>query len=561
MLLPDRSSAGVYSMENDRSQQPQIVTNGYCTLVLPFPRGEENVNTLVTSPEEINRKFGDATGRYAVSVQIAKLLMTKATRLNITRAANNTRKSSVYLTLFDNTCVFRAGMQGGIKDIEDVPFNTRDIGVFASISGYAEADRIWLTVEPDFTDRMGIKSIVKVYEGDNLTPVEQHIVTTFYYRDGNGDQFFIEDVINNQSNLIRFRLNVDNFRLLEDPKFMLINAIAGGKYDPLNPTQPNGQMVGGSDGDIVDIYDPDPIISGRSLSLLLKGWDNYRDWEETEAGILCAGGQEHPVIANKINELAKSRMDCIACSAPPSTVQERDRAVAYRRGTKEFGGAVFSLIDSWSALTSSDVLARDNENSRNFWVPASVCMAYTMLNTDQIASWLAPAGLNRGQLPFALDVRHRYRQSDRDILNDNQINPIAVIKGEGIFVFGADTTQTTRSALNDIGVRRLLAMLHATVRSENLAAVFEPNDDVLKQRMVAGMEAVLEPIKLGRGLDWYEVRCDYSNNTAMDEARGDLIVDIFLDPTRYTKRIHVTAVVPPVGEIQYALELIQKGQL
>lgn len=561
MLIPNHPSPGVYSLENDRSMTQTLVSNGVCTLVLPFPRGEVGVHQTVTSPEEIDAKFGPATGRYARNVMIAKLLMRRANRLNITRVGLNVRLASTILTLYDNTTTFRPGPAGGLANIDDVQFNVRDIGVFASVSGYADANKIFLTVEPDFNDHFGYKSVVKVYLEGNLTPVEQFTVTTFYYRDDAGDQYFIEEVINNQSNYIRFKLNVDNFRLVEDEKFQVINAIAGGPEDPLNPAGVNGQLVGGSDGDEIDIDHSDPIISGRSLSAAVKAWDNYRDWEDTQAGILCAGGLEHPVIANKIDELARSRMDCIACSSFPTSMQSRDQSVAYRRGTKEYGRATFNIIGSWHCLTNSDVSARDNDNARNFWVPASVCMAYCMLTTDQIASWLAPGGLNRGMLDFAIDVRHRFKQPDRDILVDNQINPIAVMKGEGIFVFGADTTMTTKSALNDIGVRRMLAMLHATVRANNLRAVFEPNDDVLKQRQKAGMESVLEPIKVGRGLDWYEVVCNYTNNSKMDEARGDLIIDIYLDPTRYTKRIHITAIVPPVGEIQYALDLIQKGQI
>jgi len=270
---------------------------------------------------------------------------------------------------------------------------------------------------------------------------------------------------------------------------------------------------------------------------------------------------EHPVIANKINALAQGRMDCISVAGIPVLYQARDNAVAYRRGIKAYMGAEFTIIDSWTALANSDVKARDTENARDFYVPASICMAYCMLTTDQIASWLAPGGLNRGGLDFATDVRYRFKQNDRDVLVENQINPIAIFEGEGIYMWGADTTMTTKSALNDIGVRRLLAMLHASARANNLKAVFEPNDDVLKEAQKAGMESILEPIKQGRGLDWYEVVCDYTNNSTQDEARGDLIIDVFLDPTRYTKRIHVTAIVPPVGDIQYAIDLINRGAL
>lgn len=563
MLVTNHPSPGVYSLENDRSNQQTLVTNGYCCLVLPFPKGEVGVNTTVTSADEIDLKFGPgkSSSPYAKNVQFAKLLMRKATRLNITRVGLNVKYAGVYLTTYKNFCTCRPLGDAGLIDPDQIAFTESDIGLFYSVSGYSLANDIYITVEPDVNDAENIRAIVKVYLSGSLTPVEKFSVTTRYYKDGSGNQLFIEDVINNGSTYVRFKLNVNNYKLLEDANYIVLNAVAGGPADPTDPDGIDGQFTGGSDGDVIDIDHSDALIANTSLSAVLSGWDNYRDWEDIQAGILCAGGLEHPVIANKLDELAQNRQDSIAVSGIPALLQARDNSVAYRRGNKSYLGTEFSITGSWSCLTNSDALYRDTDNARDIYVPASICMAYVMLNTDQIAQWLAPGGLNRGQLDFASDVRYRFKQNDRDVLNDNQINPIAVFDGEGIYVWGADTTMTTKSPLNDIGVRRLLAMLHASVRANNLRAVFEPNDDVLKQNQKAGMESILEPIKLGRGLDWYAVQCDYKNNSAEDEARGDLIIDVFLDPTRYTKRIHVTAIVPPVGDIQYALDLISKGSL
>ncbi|WOL24370.1 tail sheath [Yersinia phage fHe-Yen9-02] len=559
MLQPNHPSPGVYSQENDRSNQTTLATNGVCTLVLPFPRGPVGVDTTVTSTDEIDAKFGPATGRYSNSVQIAKLLMRKAIRLNITRVALSVKYAGVFLTMYENFATCRPLGDGGLTDPEIIAFNDRDIGLLYSASPYAGANDLYATFEPDTKDPLGIKAIIKIYHSGNLTPAETWPVTTKYYVDEAGNQFFIEDVINNQSNLVRFKLNEDNYKLLEDPNFVVINAIGGGPADLSDPTAINGQFTGGSDGQVIDINHSDALIANSSLSAVLEGWNNYRDWEDVQAGILCSGGLEHPVIANTIDQLAASRMDCIATSGIPVQYQSRDNAIQYRRGNKEFKGAEFSVISSWTALTNSDVLARDSDNARDFYVPASVCMAYCMLTADQVASWLAPGGLNRGNLDFATNVRHRFKQNDRDMLVENQINPIAVFNGEGIYVWGADTTMTTKSPLNDIGIRRMLAMLHASVRANSLVSVFEPNDDILKERQKTGMVSILQPIKLGRGLDWYDVVCNYTNNTAMDEARGDLIIDVYLDPTRYTKRIHINAIVPPVGDIQYALDLVNKG--
>lgn len=559
MLFPNNPAAGVYSQENDLAQRISLITNGVATLVLPLPRGEVGENMVFTGTDEIDRRVGPSRGPYGRNVQILKILMGNASALNVTRVAVDEKFAGVVLTTFDNFCMFRPIPETGLTDPEEFQLLSADIGLFYSKSAYGDADEIFLTVEPDVNDIMGIKSIVKVYEGRNLVPTETWPVTTHYYKDESGNQFFIEDVINENSNLIGFRLNPTNAKLLEDEKNFVINAIAGGPFDPQDADAPNGQLRGGSDGMPIDIDHADEEIRLRSVQAVVKAWNGYRDWEDVHCGILCDGGLCDPIISNKIDEIAMIRQDCIATTGAPVFYQDRDDCVAYRRGKKLFHDNEFSLNSSWSTFTNSDVRARDLENARDFWVPASVCMTYTMLTSDQVASWLAPAGLNRGGLPFALGVRHRFRQSDRNILDQNQINPIAVFEGEGIFVFGADTLQAVESPLQDIGVRRLLSMLHASVRINSLPSVFEPNDSILRQNQVDSLEGILEPIRLGRGLDWYEVICDERNNPPSVEGNGDVVVDVFLDPTRYTKRIHLNAIVPKVGDIQYALETINRS--
>lgn len=93
-------------------------------------------------------------------------------------------------------------------------------------------------------------------------------------------------------------------------------------------------------------------------------------------------------------------------------------------------------------------------------------------------------------------MRVRYDLPDRDVLIDNHINPIAVFEGHYPFSCGrADTTYAVKSPLNDINVRRLLSMLHAVVRVNNLPAVFEPNDDILRSNQKESLQEILRPIQ------------------------------------------------------------------
>lgn len=554
----EHSSPGVYTAEYDRANQVNVVTGGAVTTCVPLPRGLVGKNMSLYGTADVEKYVGPAVGPYKDFVNYLTLLAGKARVVNVTRVAIGSKIAGAYVCSFNNFCTTRV-MDFDLDQNSVVPFQDKDIMLVYALSDGVWGNDVYFTIEPDLKDVEGVRFILKVYVGDDRTFKERHVCTSFYKVDDEGNQLFVEDVINEQSKYLNVKFNANHYKLVNDAQYQVVNAICGGPYDPNAPTLPSGQLTGGSDGQAIDINHSDAAIRDSSLAAIVSAWDNYRDWERIYTGVLCDFGLADPVIAQTIDALAQRRMDSIAVSNIPVSCQERDRAVEYRRGLRKYNGSFFNIVSSWSALYASDVKVRDVKNARWMWVPASVAAAYSMMTTDQIAQWLAPAGLNRGMLPFAVDVRHTYQLPDRDVLADNQINAIAVFAGEGIVIWGADTTYGVKSPLNDVHVRRLMSMLHAIVRINNLPGVFEPNDDILRSSQKDSLDRILAPIKKGRGLEWYAIVCDETNNPPEVEDNGDLILDVFMDVTRYTKRIHINATVPRVGQIEFALSLIDKS--
>ena len=157
----------------------------------------------------------------------------------------------------------------------------------------------------------------------------------------------------------------------------------------------------------------------------------------------------------------------------------------------------------------------------------------------------------------------------RDQYNDNSINfpihfkhAVAANDALGIYVWNADTTYNRNSPLDDIGVRRLLCVITESARVSLLRYNFKNDSPVLRKSLQTDIEEnILQPAYNGRGLDWYETVIDSRNNTAQTSAAGDLYVDIFLDPTRYTKRIHLNLNIAPTGQLSAVVSLIERGQV
>jgi hypothetical protein len=305
------------------------------------------------------------------------------------------------------------------------------------------------------------------------------------------------------------------------------------------------KLAGGDNGKDIDMGDP------ASVSALMKAWTMFNDWEKVDCNILINAGYSIPAIHIVMDQIARNRQDSIAVLDFPDDSQTAIDAVNYRQNT-------LNLNTSWSAAYIPDLLVRDDDNGRNIYVPPSGHVAARYAFTDRTGTWLAPGGLTRGRLDGVLGVRESYKLGHLNMLAENQINPIRNLSGNGINIMGADTLYAVKSALNDIGIRRLLAMLHGSVRINNLFAVFQPNDSYLRTQQRTSLENILNPVLKAGGLYWFEVVSDERNNTPQTEANGDLIIDVYLDPTRYTKRIHLNAVVPKTGEIQSTVELLDR---
>jgi hypothetical protein len=121
--------------------------------------------------------------------------------------------------------------------------------------------------------------------------------------------------------------------------------------------------------------------------------------------------------------------------------------------------------------------------------PPTHMMVRTILRSDAVSyPWLAPAGTRRGVVDNATAIGYidaqtgefqqlAVGQSVRDILYENNINPITFIPGIGITNFGNKTRQGLTTALDRINVARLVAFLRGRLEEIGKLYLFEPNED------------------------------------------------------------------------------------
>ena len=187
-------------------------------------------------------------------------------------------------------------------------------------------------------------------------------------------------------------------------------------------------------------------------------------------------------------------------------------------------------------------------------------MLRTIALNDQVAyPWFAPAGTRRGGITNASAVGYvdsegefvsiALNEGQRDTLYANAINPITFITGAGLVAFGQKTRARNASSLDRINVARLVVYLRRQLDTLAKPYLFEPNDKITRDEIKQAAESLLLELVGQRALYDFLVVCDESNNTPARIDRGELYLDIAIEPVKSVEFIFIPLRLKNTGEI------------
>jgi Phage tail sheath C-terminal domain len=188
-------------------------------------------------------------------------------------------------------------------------------------------------------------------------------------------------------------------------------------------------------------------------------------------------------------------------------------------------------------------------------------MVRTMLRSDAVSyPWFAPAGTRRGVVDNATTIGYingatgefvqiAVSQGLRDVLYQNNINPITFIPGIGITNFGNKTRQGATTALDRINVARLICFLRGRLEEIGKLYLFEPNDQITRNQITNTVNSLMIDLVAKRALYDYLVVCDLSNNTPARIDRNELWVDVAIEPVKAVEFIYIPLRIKNTGGI------------
>lgn len=265
--------------------------------------------------------------------------------------------------------------------------------------------------------------------------------------------------------------------------------------------------------------------------------------EEFDINLIVTPGPnatDHPAVIQKVVEVAEDRGDTFAIIDPVKQGQTLGDAIG------AIGRA--SLDTNYAACYWPWVKIIDITRNKPVWVPPSAVLPGVLAYNDTVSfEWFAPAGLNRGGIVEAVDVEQKLTFSQRDVLYENKINPLATFPNQGVCVWGQKTLQSKPSALDRINVRRLMISLKKYIASATRYLVFENNTTETRQRFLNIVNPYLERVKSRQGLYAFRVVMDETNNTPDVIDRNQMYGQIFLQPAKSSEFIILDFNILPTG--------------
>jgi hypothetical protein len=285
-------------------------------------------------------------------------------------------------------------------------------------------------------------------------------------------------------------------------------------------------------------------VANNDYDAYLTGINMFDNPEETPLTLFATPGinwYDHIDLVNdaiEVIERTRQGDALYVIDAPDMTSDETAQDIVDKLETVD--------IDSnYSATYAPYIQVYDADSGTNQYIPPTGEVLRVMAYTDKVRfPWFAPAGVNRGLIPSAKQVRKKFSEPERDILYPGRINPIAKFNDIGVDIFGQKTLQIKQSALDRINVRRLLIYAKFLIRRIAKGLIFEPNDDVTINEFIGKVNPILANIQRERGLRSFKVQLS-TDNTPESRDRNELYFDLVLVPTSTLEYVGVTFIVTP----------------
>jgi len=574
-------SPDVYLRESDKTPITRGITSVGAALIGPTVKGAPLVPTVVTSYSEYENRFGARfkSGsnyyEYFTSLAAKEYFNSGGSSLLVVPIVSGSSNFNVFASASIAMTSSAATASFELESLSwgDIANNSGSVLTYGALSQGTTDNVRWEVTDSDISagtftlvvrrgdDNNTQKNILETFANVCLDPQLPNFVSRVigdkkkvYVTDGAGDAYVYESgSFSNASDYVRVK-NVTTYHINSiDNNGNFLSASYSGSMPAVGSGSLHGAFIGGVARTNLSQKMFENSSTGNSSSNNIQGYQasdyvaainllsNKHEYDFNL--VLAPGVSLNSDAADDLISMCESRGDCMAIM-----------------DTQEFGGTVTGAATAAASSNSNYaaaywpwVQAYSNNLGKAVWVPASVVMGGVYAFNDEVgAEWFAPAGLTRGGIGSVIQAERKLSKNNIDTLYSKNINALATFPGEGVVAWGQKTLQKRQTALDRVGVRRLLITIKRYLDQISRTLVFEQNTIATRNRFSSIVNPYLESIVQRQGLYTFQVIMDDSNNTPDVIDRNQLVGEVRLYPTRTAEYIVLNFNIQPTSAAQTA---------
>ena len=413
----------------------------------------------------------------------------------------------------------------GLVSPEDYNFGEHEAILITGANPGAWNNDIYITYTSNETEGLSGVYDLKVYkERLNMEGTYELLETHIVSRDvngvdGYGNNIYIENVVNGNSNYIYV---VDNTTIAADT---LVVAV-----------EEELELEAGTDGDAVTTADY--ITAIQKLS----------NPNEVPLQLIMDGGIAQAEYAKTLLEMAGTDRlgECFVVLSTPTTAETTMNSTTNLKNYRDTVTGSYSYLGS---MYAPHVKVYDRFNDRYQWVSPDGMVANKINAAIRDYGYNYPAaGYTRGVLDTALDAKVKFTSGDLKALDNIQVNPIINDTSRGIVIMGNSTLHPTKSDLQDQNnMLTINLQIKPGLRAFLKDYLFDLNDEITRSIIVSKINLFMKDVKAQRGVADFYVVCDSTNNSANDVAAGILRIDLYVKMVKAIKFIKTNIVATAQG--------------
>lgn len=521
---------GVYGSETDRAIRVESIGINNGAVAGNFERGPLGWTKVSGGPKAIVGLFGKPNDRrWLYAGYCAILASKKLASVWINRLQGN---SNFPLLLVSSDAPTNATVTGitaptPVADPTTVTFTANDKFLVYPIGPgkWSVTDGVGITLDSTVADLTSGQFKLYVWLGTSTNIVETFTVSRSSALDGFGKQTFIEDVVNNKSAYIR-----------------VIN----------NDMNTTGVTASSVNGNFVTGAGPLEVLDATNASItqahILAAFEELKNSDKYDAQILINAGYDTQTIHEKLIEVASTRVDGFAICDKFVDVANADLAVAAYLSHANL------LLGSGNDRTFGELVGPyfeiyDQYNDRNVLIPASAGIAYAMGNTLNATGRVhqPAAGEVFARVNDAIKLQYEFNKTNQADLYSGNVNFIVNLKGAGPTVYSQRTLYRPASPFRLKHVRRLISQIRVDVETFLRPACFQLNTTDLREGLDITVSKYMDGVQDAEGVYFFEVICDDSNNPPSVIDAGELVLDLYIQPTIDAEIINFNITATPTG--------------